>query len=121
MNNLVDEDGENMAVRAFLQQFQGNHLITSGQMLQHLKWLGFDLALPEWANPDLHITAGEAQAWLRLLFTLETDDARAAVTLAAEQERADRQMLQQVVRSQAITIETQKEMFKNAAGTPTDL
>lgn len=71
MNNLVDQDGENKAVRAFLQQFQGNHLITSGQMLQHLKWCGFDLALPEWANPDLHITAGEAQAWIRHLFALE--------------------------------------------------
>lgn len=71
MNNLVDQDGENMAVRAFLQQFQTRTRITSGEMAQHLKWCGFDFVTPEWANSDLHITAGEAQAWIRYLFALE--------------------------------------------------
>lgn len=70
--DLMDSDGENRAVRAFIAMYEMQNSITAGGMHNHLKLCGFDVA-PEWAitNPKAHLTKAGAQLWLRMLFDLE--------------------------------------------------
>lgn len=67
---LLDDDGENRAVRAFLMLY-GSPGLTSVKMAAHMRAMGFDF-VPDWVDQAPgHLTKGGAQAWLRLLFGLE--------------------------------------------------
>ena len=74
MIELMDEDGENLAVRTFLMLYGTRGLTTLG-MKKHMKSLGYPF-WPAWVEePDAqgHLTKGGAQDWLRFLFSLEID------------------------------------------------
>ena len=71
---LLDDDGENKAVRWFLACYGGGGNKTIGTMKLHLEMSGFSGCWPEWCNtehPSQHLTKGGAQLWLRYLFDLE--------------------------------------------------
>ncbi len=69
---MVDDEGENQAVRMFLALYGGQRGITTEQMRKNLKMAGFDGAWPEWANThNGHLTKAGAQLWIRHLFALE--------------------------------------------------
>lgn len=71
---LLDDDGENKAVRWFLACYGGGGNKTIGTMKLHLEMSGFEGCWPEWCNtehPSQHLTKGGAQLWLRYLFDLE--------------------------------------------------
>ncbi len=71
---LLDDDGENKAVRWFLACYGGGGNKTIGTMKLHLEMSGFSGCWPEWCNtehPSTHLTKGGAQLWLRYLFDLE--------------------------------------------------
>lgn len=70
MPDLVDEEGENQAVRCFLMIY-GNHNLTVKDMKYHLSMSGFPY-WPDWtADAPGHLTKAGAQLWLRHLFALE--------------------------------------------------
>lgn len=72
MKDLIDSEGENRAVRAFLLLYGGSAGVTTTQMRRHMEASGYPL-WPEWAtHADRHLTKGGAQDWLRHLFALET-------------------------------------------------
>lgn len=72
MRDLLDADGENRAVRAFLLQYQGNPQTTTRLMRDHLHLSGFTNCWPAWADVgSTHLTKAGAQLWLRHLFDLE--------------------------------------------------
>lgn len=72
MRDLIDSDGENRAVRAFLLLYGGSAGVTTTQMRRHMEASGYPL-WPEWAaHADRHLTKGGAQDWLRHLFALES-------------------------------------------------
>lgn len=74
MKNLMDEDGENRAVRGFLLLYGTSCGVTVGAMRTHLRLYGFDGAWPVWvrdAHENEHLNKSSAQAWLRHLFSLE--------------------------------------------------
>jgi len=75
---LLDEDGENQAVRMFLMMYGCCNSPTVKGMRDHLRLAGFDGCWPEWAKTyDHHLTKGGAQSWLRYLFGMEaTHNAR---------------------------------------------
>jgi hypothetical protein len=76
---LLDDDGENRAVRTFLQLYGGASSPTIGQMRGRLEASGFDKFWPDWVCsefPSTHLTKGGAQDWLRHLFGLEQSSAR---------------------------------------------
>lgn len=76
---MVDDEGENQAVRMFLALYGGACGVTSEQMRKHLKMAGFDGAWPEWANSNNgHLTKAGAQLWIRHLFALAEQPAQAA-------------------------------------------
>lgn len=71
--DLIDDDGENRAVRMFLAQYGCNPGTTIGQMRKHLEMSGF-AHWPGWVDQVSqagHLTKGGAQNWLRHLFALE--------------------------------------------------
>jgi esterase/lipase len=71
---LLDDDGENRAVRTFLQLYGATSSITLKDMCRHLEMSGFDGYWPEWvadSHDRDHLTKGGAQSWLRYLFSLE--------------------------------------------------
>lgn len=69
---LLDSDGENLAVRWFLALYSGTNNPTVEQMRKHLDACGFPL-WPAWAQFESgHLTKGGAQDWLRHLFSLES-------------------------------------------------
>lgn len=72
---LRDADGENFAVRYFLAQYSGGGKQTIGNMMQHLDYCGFPYwpAKMEQYDKDSHMTKGDAQDWLRHLFSLENE------------------------------------------------
>lgn len=79
MSDLIDTDGENRAVRAFLLLYGGSAGVTTTQMRRHMEASGSPL-WPEWAaHADRHLTKGGAQDWLRHLFALEAS-AQPAIT-----------------------------------------
>ncbi len=71
--DLLDDEGENLAVRWFLAMYGGSRGVTVGQMKRHLDACGFDGCWPDWAeNEDgEHLTKAGAQLWIRHLFSLE--------------------------------------------------
>lgn len=75
---LMDDDGENRAVRCFLSLYSGTTGVTVAQMTSHLAHSGFDGYWPEWVNDPAaagHLTKGGAQHWIRHLFSIEPDPA----------------------------------------------
>ena len=73
MKNLIDTDGENQAVRAFLQMY-GIPGLTAEQMHDHMCVSGYKGTSPEWVfEAPGFLTKGGAQHWLRKLFALELD------------------------------------------------
>lgn len=71
---LLDTDGENRAVRAFLMLYSSasNPGPTAAQMASHMRAMGFDV-VPDWVSDSPgHLTKGGAQLWLRMLFALES-------------------------------------------------
>lgn len=95
---LLDEDGENQAVRAFLMAY-GEPGLTVARMRRHMELAGWPQA-PEWnTKPEAqgHLTKGGAQDWLRHLFALESSasgerSAFEAWFSAAHHDRLDRNM-----------------------------
>ncbi len=77
---LVDEDGENRAVRWFLAAYR-NPGMSVGGMKAHLKLSGYPL-WPDWVercHPSEHLTKAGAQLWIRHLFSLEATPPAAPV------------------------------------------
>jgi hypothetical protein len=71
---LLDVDGENRAVRAFLMLY-GQRGVTAVSMKKHMEQMGYPYA-PAWVEEEPgHLTKGGAQLWLRLLFALENSHA----------------------------------------------
>lgn len=80
---LLDEDGENQAVRMFLTAYRSGYK-TVADMATHMKAAGWDHA-PDWAlKPEAqgHLTKAGAQSWLRHLFALEKPDGKALLDQA---------------------------------------
>lgn len=73
MRDLVDEDGENRAVRTFLQLVYGGTTssVTTDRMREHLECSGWEEHTPEWAKKNQTLTKAGVQLWLRFLFGLE--------------------------------------------------
>ena len=75
MDDLMDGDGENLALRMFLAYYGGSCGIKVGNMKDHLRMAGFDGAWPAWCNEPgedgKHLTKGGTQLWIRHLFSLE--------------------------------------------------
>lgn len=73
---LFRDDGENLAVRAFLAAYGSRDITqTIGGMATHLKFSGFPY-WPEWVRENRHaehLTKAAAQDWLKHLFDLEGD------------------------------------------------
>lgn len=88
---ILDDDGENRAVRAFLGLY-GTSSPTATQMRLHLKLSGYPFA-PDWVDRSPgHLTKGGAQLWLRMLFDLEKPVApTVAVTVAELELQAEQQ------------------------------
>lgn len=80
MDELMDDDGENLAVRAFLAKYQSDTCTTQIAMCLHLKASGFDCAWPKWAEGSQHLTKLGAQIWIRYLFALEPRPAIPSLT-----------------------------------------
>ena len=71
---LLDDDGENRAVRAFLMHY-GAPGLTVKQQRDNMRSAGFIDYWPMWVGQvDGHLTKACAQSWLRYLFALEGKD-----------------------------------------------
>lgn len=77
---LLDHDGENLAVRAFLALYGGNNAVTTNEMRYHLAMSGFDTFWPQWVEENMHLSKGGAQSWLRYLLALEGAPAASGAT-----------------------------------------
>lgn len=78
IEGLLDDDGENQAVRSFLLLY-GQPGLTVARMREHMDLSGWGSA-PVWTGlPESqgHLTKAGAQSWLRHLFTLEAPAAPA--------------------------------------------
>ena len=85
---LLDDDGENKAVRWFLAAYGGGCSKTIGAMKAHLEMSGFDGCWPDWCNtehPSAHLTKGGAQLWIRHLFSLEAQQVAAPVPMSGHE------------------------------------
>lgn len=72
LRTLLDEDGENRALRTFLM-FYGAPGLTVGQMKKNMEMLGYPY-WPDWVvtePPGMHLTKAGAQLWIRHLLALE--------------------------------------------------
>ena len=71
MKKIIDDDGENLAVRQFLALYGCCNSPSVKQMREHLSHDGFDGCWPDWCNTyDHHLTKAGAQNWLRHLFKM---------------------------------------------------
>lgn len=71
MRDLLDDVGENRAIRSFLALYGTTTGISVDYMRTHMRLSGFKL-WPAWVDTfDGHLTKGGAQDWLRYLFALE--------------------------------------------------
>lgn len=71
---LLDDDGENRAVRCFLSMYGCMNSPSVKSMKIHLEHSGFNDCWPAWVTDPAnagHLTKGGAQHWLRHLFALE--------------------------------------------------
>jgi len=90
--DLLDEDGENRALRSFLMQY-GLPGLTVGAMRDHMKrsgwggeyWPFFVSA----SNRDTHLTKGGAQVWIRHLLGMEAASRPAEVDDKRHQDLID--------------------------------
>lgn len=76
MKDLVDEEGENIAVRFFLMFYSGNKTPTYGAMRNNMRLAGYDNLWPSFvtdAADNEHMAKAGAQLWLRFLFGLEQE------------------------------------------------
>lgn len=92
IRELLDEEGENLAVRSFLMQYSCDRAVTVGAMLAHMNRSGWREAAPEFAlsvRPETHLTKAGAQIWIRHLFSLES----AAPTAGEASARTDESCL----------------------------
>lgn len=93
--DLVSEDGENMAVRAFMMLY-GSNTVDVSVMKRHMQRCGFPL-WPKWAEDyNSHLTKSGAQDWIRYLFSLEitekvSSDGSTLVNCAATYNRINRE------------------------------
>ncbi|WP_079218894.1 hypothetical protein [Herbaspirillum robiniae] len=74
IEELQDADGENQAVRAFLALYGCAGGISVARMQMHMKRSGFRDCWPSWVSdalPEMPLTKGGAQDWIRHLFGLE--------------------------------------------------
>jgi hypothetical protein len=88
--DVIDDEGENRAVRTFLMQY-GLPGLTVGAMRNHMSRSGWEGCWPEWvaeAHAGTHLTKAGAQLWLRFLFNLE-GAAPAAGTVEKDAKRPD--------------------------------
>lgn len=72
--DLLDDDGENQAVRCFLMLYGGTLGCNVGQMRYHMELSGWAGCWPDWVSTEpsgAHLTKAGAQLWLRYLFSLE--------------------------------------------------
>lgn len=72
---LLDESGENRAVRAFLILYGGQSGLSVEVMKKHLTMCGYP-HWPDWADKEptsAHLNKASAQDWLRHLFGLEEE------------------------------------------------
>lgn len=93
LDRLLDTDGENRAVRAFLLGLRSEAGRSVAAMRSHMKYSGFP-HWPQWvadSAPGVHLTKAGAQSWLRHLFGLESTNALdAPLTQAARDVLAER-------------------------------
>lgn len=73
IRDLVDDEGENRAVRSFLSLYGGGlgESLNTKSMRYQLTMSGFENAWPDWANENQTLTKAGAQIWIRHLFALE--------------------------------------------------
>lgn len=74
LRDLLEEDGENRALRSFLMQY-GLPGLTAGAMRDHMKRSGWGAEYWPFfvsaSNRDTHLTKGGAQVWIRHLLAME--------------------------------------------------
>ena len=73
MRDLMDEDGENRAIRTFLQVVYGGTkaAVSTDYMREHLEVAGWENHTPDWAKTNQTLTKAGVQLWLRFLISLE--------------------------------------------------
>lgn len=76
-DELVDEEGENLAVRSFLMLYSGADGVTIGRMRKHMDRSGWPLQYcPDFARlgdrDGEHLAKAGAQIWIRHLFNMES-------------------------------------------------
>lgn len=77
MEAIIDDEGENQAVRCFLMLY-GRPGLTTAKMRRHLAACGYPL-WPDWVASEEEqtpLTKAGAQLWLRHLFSLEKPKGR---------------------------------------------
>lgn len=118
---LVDEDGENQALRDFLMQYSCDRPMTIGAMLAHMNragWRGLAPAFALDARPERHLTKSGAQTWIRHLINLEN---------TVRQEGAERATIQTINSSRAartfeyVNRRVREEMRRTETQTPAHL
>lgn len=71
---LLDDDGENRALRTFLMQYSCDRATTVGAMLAHMNrsgWRGLAPAFALGVRPEENLTKAGAQLWIRHLLSIE--------------------------------------------------
>lgn len=70
--DLLDSDGENKAVRAFLSMYNNDRSITVGSMAKSMEAMGWN-DHPDWVDiySKSFLTKAGTQLWIRHLFSLE--------------------------------------------------
>lgn len=73
VRDLVDDEGENRAIRSFLLQYQTPG-ITTVAMRRHMEMSGWEGCWPSWvseARAGDHLSKSGAQLWIRHLIQME--------------------------------------------------
>jgi len=70
---LIDQNGENLALRSFLMQYSCDRAASVADMAQHMRRSGWDGFWPGWVSSSdaRHLTKLDAQRWIRHLLDLE--------------------------------------------------
>lgn len=71
---ILDADGQNLAVRSFLLMYSCDRVISMAEMRNHMKMAGWGDMWPDLvsdARGDQNLTKACAQTWIRHLFSLE--------------------------------------------------
>lgn len=80
---MLDDDGENLALRAFLLYYQNGGDKSVGAMRTHLQLCGWHGCWPDWVarnHDSAHLTKAGAQLWIRHLIDLESQPGGAGDT-----------------------------------------